>query len=103
MYRCAAPGYVSALYDGAGLRDVAEWDVEVALTTESAEQFWEVVSEHVSSAVVALGGVDAPARARIRDTVIAEAGAYEQDGRVRVPGIARCIVGSRWVAPRLRA
>ena len=28
MFRCAAPGYVSALYEAAGLRDVAEWDVE---------------------------------------------------------------------------
>src|SRR6185295_4222686 len=25
MYRCAAPGYVSELYEAAGLRDVAEW------------------------------------------------------------------------------
>src|SRR3954470_18656765 len=29
MYRCAAPGYVSALYEAAGLRDVTEWDVPV--------------------------------------------------------------------------
>src|SRR3954465_9308292 len=29
MFRCAAPGYVSALYDGAGLCGVAEWDVDV--------------------------------------------------------------------------
>ena len=29
MFRCAAPGYVSALYQAAGLRDVAEWDVGV--------------------------------------------------------------------------
>ena len=25
MFRCAAPGYVSALYEAAGLREVAEW------------------------------------------------------------------------------
>jgi len=92
MFRCATPGYVSALYGAAGLRDVAEWDVDVVLTTESAEQYWEVVSEHVSSAVVALGQVDEPARARIRAAVIDEARAYERDGAVRVPGLARCIV-----------
>src|SRR4029077_7222224 len=27
MFRCAAPGYVSALYEGAGLGDIVEWDV----------------------------------------------------------------------------
>lgn len=95
MFRCARPGQVSALYDAAGLRDVAEWDVEVVLTTESAEQYWDVVSEHVSSAVVALASVDESTRDRIGATVIARARAYEEDGKVRVPGIARCIVGTK--------
>ena len=35
MFRCAAPGYVSALYEAAGLRDVVEWDVAVELVTRS--------------------------------------------------------------------
>ena len=95
MFRCAAPGYVSALYEGAGLRDVAEWDVDVALVTSSPEQYWEVMSEHVSSAVMALQAVDEPARERIRATAIAEVRAFEKDGKIRVPGVARCIVGTK--------
>lgn len=39
MYRCAAPGHVSLLYEGAGLRDGAEWDVDVELVTRSPEQY----------------------------------------------------------------
>lgn len=31
MFRCAAPGYVSALYEAAVLRDVSVWDVGVEL------------------------------------------------------------------------
>jgi hypothetical protein len=54
MFRCAAPGYVSALYEAAGLRDVAEWDVGVELVTDSPAQYWEMISEHVSLAVAAL-------------------------------------------------
>ena len=65
MFRCAAPGYVSALYEAAGLRDVAEWDVEVELVTRSPEEYWEMISEHVSLAVAALQQVDEPARERI--------------------------------------
>ena len=57
MYRCAAPGCVSALYEGAGLRDVAEWDVDIELVTDPA-QYWEMTSEHVSLAVAALQQVD---------------------------------------------
>jgi SAM-dependent methyltransferase len=95
MFRCAAPGYVSALYEAAGLRDVAEWDVEVELVTQSPVEYWEMISEHVSLAAAALQQVDEPARERIAEAVIAKVGAYERGGRVRVPGVARCIVGTK--------
>jgi len=95
MFRCAAPGYVSALYEAAGLRDVDEWDVAVELVTSSPEQYWEMISEHVSLAVAALAQVDGPARERIAAAVVADAGRYETDGTVRIPGVARCIVGRK--------
>jgi SAM-dependent methyltransferase len=95
MFRCAAPGYVSALYETAGLRDVVEWDVDVVLVTRSPEQYWEMISEHVSLAVAALQQVDASARERIRSRALAEVSAYAKDGCVQVPGVARCIVGTK--------
>jgi hypothetical protein len=95
MFRCAAPGYVSALYEAAGLRDVAEWDVGVELVTRSPAQYWEMISEHVSLAVAALRQAGAPARERIEKAVIARASAYEEDGKVRIPGVARCIAGTK--------
>ncbi|HEX6934236.1 MAG TPA: class I SAM-dependent methyltransferase [Streptosporangiaceae bacterium] len=95
MFRCAAPGYVSALYEAAGLREIAEWDVDVELVTRSAAQYWEMISEHVSLAVAALQQVGEPARERIAKAVIASAGSYEEDGKVRIPGVARCIVGTK--------
>jgi SAM-dependent methyltransferase len=95
MYRCADPGQVSALYEAAGLSDVAEWEVGVTLVTSSPAEYWEMISEHVSLAVAALGQVDAAARERIARAVIAEAGTYQNGGEVRVPGMARCIVGTK--------
>ena len=95
MFRCAAPGYVSALYEDAGLGDVVEWDVGVELVTQSPEEYWDMISEHVSLAVAALQHVDTPARERIRATAIANVRAFETDGQVRVPGLARCIVGTK--------
>ena len=95
MFRCAAPGCVSAMYEGAGLRDVAEWDVEVELVTRSPAQYWEMISEHVSLAVAALRQVDEAARERIGAHAIAAVRAFEQDGEIRVPGAARCIVGTK--------
>jgi SAM-dependent methyltransferase len=95
MFRCAAPGCVSALYRDAGLRDVVEWDVGVELVTRSPEEYWEMISEHVSLAVAALQQVDEPARDRIRAQAIAKVSAFENDGEVRVRGLARCVVGTK--------
>lgn len=95
MYRCAARGYLSALYEGAGLGDIAEWDVAVELVTRSPEQYWEIISEHVSPVAAALREVGEPARERIRRHAIAEVSAFEKDGEVRVPGLARCIVATK--------
>jgi SAM-dependent methyltransferase len=95
MFRCAAPGYVSVLYEAAGLRDVAEWDVAVELVTRSPAQYWEMISEHVSLAVAALQQVSERARERIAKAVITKVSTYEEDGKVRIPGVARCIVGTK--------
>jgi SAM-dependent methyltransferase len=95
MYRCAAPGAVGALYEGAGLRDVVEWDVEIELVTTSAEVYWAMICEHVSLAVAALQRVDDAARARIRAHALEQVRPFEKDGAVRVPGVARCIIGTK--------
>ena len=95
MYRCAAPKYVSALYDAAGLRDVSEWDVAVELVTQSPAEYWDMISEHVSLAVAALRDVDDATRDRIRATAVAKVGAFESAGKIRVPGLARCVVGTK--------
>ena len=95
MFRCATPGQVSALYEGAGLHDVAEWDVDVELVTRSPEEYWEMISEHVSLAAAALLQVDEPARERVRANVIAAVSAFGTGDTIRVPGLARCIVGTR--------
>src|SRR4051794_34837252 len=95
MFRCAAPGYVGALYEAAGLRDIAEWDVSLELVRRSPAQYWEMISEHVSLAVGALQGLDPPGRDRVRANAMATVGAFEQDGEIRVPGLARCIVGTK--------
>ncbi len=95
MFRCAAPGAVGALYQAAGLTDIGEWDVDVELVTSSPEQYWELMSEHVSLAMAALQAADLGERQRIRDRVIADVGVFERRGSVRVPGAARCIIGTK--------
>lgn len=95
MYRFAAPGSVGARFESAGLVDVTEWDVDLELVTDSPAQYWQLISEHVSLVSAALRRVDEPARERMQANVVSAVGAYERDGAIRVPGVARCIVGSK--------
>ena len=83
------------LYETAGLRDVAEWNVDVELVTRSPAQYQEMIRENVSLAVATIQQVDEPARERIAKAVIAKVSTYEEDGKVRIPGVARCIVGTK--------
>jgi SAM-dependent methyltransferase len=95
MYRFAAPGVISGLYERAGLGGVSEWDVDIALVTSSPEEYWEMISEHVSLVATALQQVDEAARERIRAIVLSAVSEHEHDGTIRVPGVARCIVGTK--------
>jgi hypothetical protein len=45
----------------------------------------------------------APARERIRAVAVAKVSAFEQDGKVRVPGLARCIAGTKTSGPEVRS
>lgn len=96
MYRCAAPGRLEALYSDAGLHDVAGVDVAVELVTRSPQEYWEMISEHVSLAVAALQQLDPHAVDQVRASVLSTVRSFEDDdGQVRVPGLARCVVGTK--------
>jgi SAM-dependent methyltransferase len=90
---CSADGlpFGDAAFDSISVR----WDVAVELVTRSPAQYWEMISEHASVAVAALRQLDEPAQERVAKAVIAKASTYEQDGRVRIPGVARCIAGTK--------
>ncbi len=96
MFRCAAPGYVSALYEAAGLRDVAEWDVDVELVTRVAsavlgdDQRARLTRSRSASAGRRSGaGADRERRHRRGQHL------RSRTARVRIPGVARCIVGTK--------
>ncbi|HET7901184.1 MAG TPA: methyltransferase domain-containing protein [Candidatus Nanopelagicales bacterium] len=96
MYRCAAPGRVAKLYAAAGLHEIEEHDVALDLVTTSPQEYWDMISEHVSLVAAALRHVDDEQRARIAGRTIEAVAAYQQpDGRVHVPGAARVVVGTR--------
>jgi ubiquinone/menaquinone biosynthesis C-methylase UbiE len=95
MFRCSARGAMVALFLRAGLRDVEEWDVPTAIVTESPEQYWQLLTELTAPVVDTLQRVDAATRQRIADAVIADAATYASGEVVRIPGKARCVIGTK--------
>lgn len=92
-FRCAARDMSVPCTRRRGYASLPSVDVE--LVTRSPAEYWEMISEHVSLAVAALQQVDELARERIAKAVIAKVSAYEEDGKIKVPGVARCIVGTK--------
>lgn len=96
IFRCAEPGSVAALYHAAGLHDVEERDVAVALVTASPEEYWTVITDHVAPVAAALRRADDDQRGRIAERALDALRDYRlPDGSVSVPGAARVVVGTR--------
>jgi SAM-dependent methyltransferase len=95
MFRCAPPGAMTGLFASAGLHDVEEWEVAIELHVESPQQYWQLLTEVTAPVVVVLKTVDAAARERISGYVMAAAAEYTVDGHTRLPGTARCVIGTK--------
>lgn len=95
IFRCAAPGLVTRLYEDAGLREVAEWEVGLQTVTRTPDEYWDLITEHVAPVAAALRQADPAARKRIRARTITRVAEFERDDAVRVPGRARCIAGTK--------
>ena len=95
LFRCAAPGAIGDALAAAGFHDVVETDVRASLTTTSAEEYWEYITDVAAPVIAGLSLVDEEAQARIRSEAMKEAEAFEADGQLRIPLHARCIIGTR--------
>ncbi|MBK5289556.1 MAG: methyltransferase domain-containing protein [Acidimicrobiia bacterium] len=89
LFRCAAPGFISALFEAAGLHVVAEDDVAVAARVAPPDRFWEYMSEVAAPVVAGLSMTDDAGRERIRSATLAAMTEYEVDGHLVAPGLAR--------------
>ena len=58
MFRCAEPGMLSAVFEAAGLEDVTEWDVPLAIATSTPEEYWQLVTDCTAPVVAVLSQVD---------------------------------------------
>ena len=94
MFRCAAPGSVASVFERTGLGDVEEWEVPTRLLTGSAEEYWQQLATLATPVFDVLREADVHTARRIAAMVILAARVFESGGRVRMPGRARCVIGT---------
>ncbi|WP_427129034.1 class I SAM-dependent methyltransferase [Pseudarthrobacter sp. S9] len=95
LFRCAAQGLMSRVFNDAGLLDVAERKVSTDLVLESPEVYWEFMTDIAVSVVTGLAKADKESRELIRSDVFQMLGRYEYDGAIRLRSTATVVAGTR--------
>jgi len=70
MFRCAAPGLMSGLFEQAGLKNISEKDFSGKMSLQNAEEYWDFMTEVAAPFVEALSHTDEETRENIRKAVI---------------------------------
>jgi len=95
LFRCAAPGYMSDVFAGAGLRDVSEKELSVPLEFDDPAQYFTFMGEVAAPVVAGMARADEPTRARIREKVLRLVAERSSGGKVRFAGTAILVVGEK--------
>lgn len=93
IFRCAQPGYTSQLLRNAGLKDITETNLKGTAEFESAEQYWEILSDVAGPLMQALEKAPKETINEVEEAVITEARNYTTDGRILTPWEAIIVTG----------
>jgi len=78
IFRCADYGTLSSLLNQAGLHNVGQVEVSGEIAFDSAEHYWEFITDVVAPIATALNNVGPEERQRVKDAVIKAAEEREQ-------------------------
>lgn len=95
MFRCAADGMISGLFQEAGLKNISQKEVASKLNSQTAETYWDMMTEVAAPVVKALSNADAQTKSNIREEVIAAVRSRYPQGPVKVDASALVIYGEK--------
>lgn len=93
IFRCAVPGYTSQLLKEAGLDDVTETNLSGHAVFDSAQHYWEVMSDVAGPLMQALEKAPPRLVADVRQSVIEETEKYRENGVIRAGWEAIVVTG----------
>lgn len=91
MFRCAQPGYMSAVFSNAGLREVQERELPNTLPVSGPQEYWDMLTEVAAPFVAALSKADAATVAQVKADVLVDMAALYPNGNV--PGCGIVVTG----------
>ena len=95
MFRCAAPGYLTGLFEEQGFTDVTEQEVLFSMNTDSIDTYWKFTTELAAPVVAAMAKADEATKAKIKEEVFAACEQYMQDGKFSIPAAALVITARK--------
>ena len=95
LFRCAAAGFMRAVFAESGLRDISEEEVSADMDHDTPERYWEFMNDIAAPVVAGLAKADERTRERIRIEVLDLARQSTRNGAVRMRSTATVIVGTR--------
>ena len=95
IFRCAQPGLTSQLLHEADLKEVTENNLTGFAAFESAEQYWDVMSDVAGPLMQALEKAPREIINEVREVVVAEVGNHAYDSRILTPWEAIIVTGAK--------
>lgn len=97
MFRCAAPGLMKNIFTSTGLMNVSEKVIDGTGDFETAQKYWESLTELSAPFVAVLSKADENTVTKIREKVYVTVKERCQDGNVRLPMGGIVITGEKAV------
>lgn len=95
IFRCATAGLMVSLFKKAGLKQVDEKEVLGLLKSETAETYWNMVTEVAAPFVAALNKADEAMRSKIKKEVFQLLHEQYPADKVMIPSSAQIIFGTK--------
>lgn len=95
LFRCAKSGFISELFEHAGLRNISESEVSGKLKPGSTEAYWNFMTEVVAPVVAALSSADEAMKAKIRSEVFESIDNRYPDGHIAIDSNALVSYGEK--------
>lgn len=95
MFRCAKEGYLTNLFEQAGLKKISVTEVAGKLNCRTTDVYWNAMNEVAAPVVAALSKADDAMKERIRNEVCQIVNQRYPDGNIQIDSSALVVYGEK--------